>query len=187
MTEGTLTKLRSSLVRNKRLADLAKVLRLGEAIHLPRGELENGGRQKPRILSGCFEALVGALYLDQGYMNARKFVDNVVLKDAYRIIEEHLEEDFKSVLNEYCQRERKMSPRYETEDEFGPNHSKTFVVAVFLADRKLGHGEGKSKQEAENRAEKDDLRWFRRIMMIDFHESRVYCTSAEELIRRVSL
>ncbi len=97
-------------------------------------------------------------YLDQGYMSARKFVVNVVAKDADRITEEYLGEDSKSALNEYCQREWKMVPRHEMGDEFGPDHSRTFEVAVFLADRKLGRGVGKSKQEAKIEAAKDALR-----------------------------
>ena len=156
-TEGRLTKLRSSLVNNQRLAAIASDLGLGSHLLLSQGEIENGGERNEKILSGCFEALVGALYIDQEYKQASKFVHAVLLVDAKQMIEERLDVDSKSDLNQYCQRLSKAVPEYRTLSQAGPDHARVFEVAVYLADREVGCGHGSSKQQAEKEAAKDAL------------------------------
>jgi ribonuclease-3 len=160
-TEGRLTKIRSSIVENQRLAKIADDLELGEIVLLSNGEIKTGGKKKPSILSGCFEALIGALYIDEGFglEAARKFVKDVVLTDANQLISEKLENDSKSRLNECLLGTLKSPPVYEVLNEEGPEHMKTYEVAVYSTDKKLlGNGKGKSKQEAEENAAGDALR-----------------------------
>jgi ribonuclease-3 len=158
-TEGRLTKIRSALVRNERLVGFATNLGVGEVLRLSRGEIKIGGRQNPRILSGCFEALVAVLYRDRGLKVAKKFVEDTVLIEADQLINGKLEDDSKSRLNEYLQRTSKMVPMYSVLNQEGPDHSKTFEVAVYSADgKRLGIGKGESKQKAEEDAASNALK-----------------------------
>lgn len=155
--EGDLTNFRASLVNAKALSTIAKTLNLGDYLLLSRGEEASGGRNRQYLLANTFEALLGALYLDQGVAVARSFVLDRVIPYLPKIIESKLYKDFKSLLQEKSQEKTGATPSYKVLTEVGPDHAKTFTMGVFLEDKLLSEGIGQSKQEAEQEAAKKAL------------------------------
>ncbi|MCX8008678.1 MAG: ribonuclease III [Patescibacteria group bacterium] len=155
--EGTLTNIRSGLVKTKSLADVAQTLHLGDLLMLSRGEEESGGRRNVSLLADCFEALLGAIFLDHGIETAREFLQTYLFPKAQHIIETKSYIDFKSLLQEIVQQESKISPTYRVAKSEGPDHDKTFWIEVMIGDKVAGSGVGKSKQEGEQNAAADAL------------------------------
>lgn len=155
--EGVLTRYRSGLVNTITLAGVAKKLNLGEKLQLSKGEEGSGGRKNPNLLADALEAVIGALHLDQGEKTAQKFI----LAWLEPLFEQMLAEDAfgdpKSELQELVQASHLPTPSYKILSESGPDHDKTFVVAVFVNDKEIGQGEGTSKQRAEQAAARDAL------------------------------
>jgi len=149
MPEGELTKLRASLVCEPTLAQCAREMDLGEFLLLGKGEEGTGGRTRDSILSDAFEAVIGAIYLDGGFTNAKEFVERTVLSDM-----EHrtLFRDSKTILQEILQSEHKGTPSYRLIGEEGPEHRKQFTVCAYLEDKPLAKGVGKTKKAAEQEA-----------------------------------
>jgi ribonuclease-3 len=159
MSEGELTKLRASIVCEPSLVGFAENLRFGEYVLLGKGEEMTGGRTRPALLADVFEAFIGALYLDQGLETCRSFLEKVVFP---KISEGQyaLTSDYKSELQEKVQQTNDGLLEYRIVDEKGPAHEKEFVSEVWLNDRCLGTGSGRSKKEAEQRAAAQALeRW----------------------------
>lgn len=150
--EGTLTNLRSLLVNTKSLAESAKELNFGELLRLSRGEEESKGRQNQSLLADSFEAFVGALFLDQGFAAVEAFLIQTILQKAKTILSKKTLKDPKSLLQEYIQSQKFKSPAYRVINEEGPAHAKIFTVGVYVEEKLLGKGLGKSKQEAEEQA-----------------------------------
>ena len=150
--EGKLTNLRALLVNTKNLAAVAKDLKLGQKLMLSKGEEEGGGRENLSLLADVFEALVGALFLDQGINAVEKFLDSILLPKASEFIKRDLLKDPKSLLQENIQAQKKGLLKYEVIEEVGPAHAKTFTVGVFINNKLLGTGVGKSKQTAQENA-----------------------------------
>ncbi|MCL5433247.1 MAG: ribonuclease III [Patescibacteria group bacterium] len=150
--EGKLTNLRSLLVNKKSLANIAKQLNFGEFLKLSKGEEESKGRQNQSLLADCFEAFIGALFIDQGIEKVESFLLKVLLPSAESIVNKNAFKDPKSLFQEYVQAQKKSSPTYKVIREEGPAHAKSFIVGVYLGDQLMGKGEGKSKQEAEENA-----------------------------------
>lgn len=150
--EGTLTNIRSTLVKTKSLAEAATALRLGELLKLSRGEESSGGRTNESLLADCFEALLGAIFLDQGVEVARTYLNAVLLPRSKDIVTSKSYVDYKSLLQEKVQEQTKISPVYRVVKSEGPDHNKTFWVEVLSGESVLGNGKGKSKQEAEQAA-----------------------------------
>jgi ribonuclease-3 len=139
------------------LADFALEIGLGQLIWLGRGEEENGGRTRPAILCDCYEALVGALYLDQGLEATRDFVIQIIKAAIPRIMEDEADRDAKSQLQELSQKYRRITPTYRTVGERGPDHAKEFTVAAMIGKEAYGLGVGHSKQIAAQSAAKAAL------------------------------
>ncbi|SFE39688.1 ribonuclease III [Alteribacillus iranensis] len=156
MSEGDMTKLRAAIVCEASLANLAEELSFGKLVLLGKGEELTGGRQRPALLADVFEAFVGALYLDQGIEAVYAFLQ----KSIYPKIDDgafsHMM-DFKSQLQEHIQRDHYGLIHYEILEEIGPAHSREFISAVFLNDKMLGEGKGRSKKEAEQHAAQQAL------------------------------
>lgn len=150
--EGTLTNVRSSLVKTKSLAGVADSLHLGDLLLLSKGEEDSGGRQNMSLLADTFEALLGAVYLDQGIAAAKKLLEQFLFPNAADIVQNKSYIDYKSLLQEIIQERSKISPTYRVSKSEGPDHAKTFWVDARLGDNVLGSGMGKSKQEAEQAA-----------------------------------
>ncbi len=150
--EGELTSLRSALVRTEMLADFATRINLGAHIFMGKGEEETGGRERPAILCGAFEALVGALYLDRGLDAVRELVTPFIEAEIGTILRTKSHHDAKSQFQELAQSVRKITPHYKTIAAEGPDHNKTFTVAVYLKDVEYGRGKGSNKQRAAQAA-----------------------------------
>lgn len=155
--EGELTNLRSALVRGKMLSRIAEKFSIGKYLYLSRGEEKSGGRTNQLLLANAFEALIGAIYLDQGYEKTKKFVSSQILNHLPEIIEKKLHIDPKSHVQELAQEETGVTPTYEVISENGPDHAKEFKVGLFLGDKKIGEGNGSSKQSAQTAAAENAL------------------------------
>ena len=152
MREGPLTSLRSVLVRRSTLARFAREWDLGRHLLMGHGEAESGGRNRPATLCAAFEALVGALYLDQGIDAVQRLIAPLVVPEISRTLHDRLDKDSKSSLQEMAQARMHLTPRYSTIGESGPDHAKQFTVAVTIGDRVYGQGRGPSKQQAAQAA-----------------------------------
>ena len=150
--EGKLTNLRSLLVNTKNLAEVAQSLNLGQSLLLSKGEEESGGRENQSLLADSFEALLGALFIDQGIEVVEKFLEEVLLPKADEFIKNNLLKDPKSLLQESVQAQKQGILSYEVINEEGPAHAKTFTVGVYVNKKLLGTGIGKSKQIAQESA-----------------------------------
>jgi ribonuclease III len=153
--EGPLSKWRASVVNEKVLSELARELELGNYLYLGRGEELSGGREKPSILADTFEAVLGAVYLDSGFETAKEIIRNLLLYHIEKLKGPGLDEDFKSLLQEYTQETHKTRPEYVLVSESGPPHDRTFRVALVIKGRTVSKGEGKSKKEAEQKAARE--------------------------------
>ena len=152
LDEGEMTKVRAALVRQDSLAQLASSLNLGEFLFLGQGEEKGGGRRRARNLACLLEAVIGAVFVDQGFDIAKDLVMRLFRPGFRKIMEEGLAVDYKSRLQELIQAERQERPVYRLVDSVGPDHDKTFWVEVTVGGELLGRGCGKSKQAAEKEA-----------------------------------
>ncbi len=152
MSEGDLTTVRSYLVRRRTLATFAREIRLGQYLLMGAGEVRSGGREREAVLCAAFEALVGALYLDQGLETARQFILTFVDRILPQAVNEALHKDAKSRLQEWSQATLHITPRYVTVASEGPDHAKVFTVEVHIGPVVAGRGQGASKQEAAQAA-----------------------------------
>ncbi len=152
--EGQLTNLRAYIVKTHSLAAAAKKLDLGKFLLLSKGEELGGGRENLQILANTYEALLGAIFLDQGFKKTQEFIEKTLLTLFEKEIEVGPPKDAKSQLQEMVQEKYKTSPYYKTVKTYGPDHAKEFVVAVYFGEKELGRGKGFSKQEAEEKAAK---------------------------------
>lgn len=159
--EGKLTKMRASLVCEPTLAFCAKDIALGDYLLLSKGEDLTGGRERNSILSDAFEAVIGAVYLDQGFEEARKFVETYLLQD---VDEKVLFYDAKTSLQELVQSISKESLSYILTKEEGPDHQKTFTVEAKLGGKVIGTGAGRSKKSAEQMAAYEAMKHKDRIL-----------------------
>ncbi len=156
--EGQLTSIRAALVNSHILAKIAGNTELDKFILLSRGEAKDKGKAREAILANAFEALLGAIYLDAGYLAIKVFIAKSVLIHLPEIFEKELYKDPKSLLQEIVQEKFKFTPNYHVLSEHGPDHQKIFKVGVFFNGNLIADGEGASKQEAEAGAAKNALK-----------------------------
>ncbi len=152
MNEGDLTSLRAALVRGQTLAEYARELDLGPHLLISRGEVAAGGRDRTALLAATFEAIIGALYLDRGLEAAHSLIMRVMDPKTQSIVQERLDRNAKSLLQELSQGRLKVTPIYRTVSASGPDHAREFTVQVLLGDRVFGIGQGRNKQTAEQAA-----------------------------------
>ncbi|MDQ1299959.1 MAG: Ribonuclease 3 [Patescibacteria group bacterium] len=150
--EGDLTAYRAALVNTYSLAETAEGLGVNDMLLLSKGEKKDTGRARQIILANAFEAILGAVYLDQGYEAAEKFVAANLYPKIDLVLKNRTWQDAKSQFQEVAQDKKSTTPTYKTLSETGPDHDKQFTVGVFLADTEVARGDGKSKQEAEQAA-----------------------------------
>jgi len=151
-TEGELTSIRSALVRTESLAEESRRLGIGEYILMSKGEEDSGGQEKDFILANTYEALLGAMYLDRGLKECKKFVERTVIKKLPRVISQELFIDPKTKIQEMIQAKYKVTPTYRVIKELGPDHDKSFTVALKVGNKTMTKGSGLSKQKAEEEA-----------------------------------
>jgi ribonuclease-3 len=157
MREGELTRMRSALVRTDTLAYFAADIGLGDVMRLGRGEDESGGRERPAILCGMFEALIGALYIESGFKAVRDFVEPMLVEAAEQVLVGRNDHDAKSLFQEWAQSQNLGTPLYRTVAAHGPDHAKSFEVEVLVDGKVYGRGVGKSKQAAAKEAARQAL------------------------------
>ncbi|MEX2514920.1 MAG: ribonuclease III [Candidatus Paceibacterota bacterium] len=150
--EGELTAIRAALVNTLSISAAAKKIGAEEFLWLSKGEAKDTGRGRRFILANTYEAIIGAIYLDQGYETAAHFISETLLSEVGDIIDNESWRDAKSVFQEEAQKHKSITPTYEIIDEYGPDHDKVFTVGVFLEENQIATGKGKSKQEAESMA-----------------------------------
>lgn len=156
--EGEMTSWRSALVKGESLSEEAKKIGIEEYLCVSRGEAKNSGKARDLILANTFEALIGAIYLDQGYDLAKKFVEDHILYKLSDILDGENHIDAKSRFQELVQEKFSVTPTYETITETGPDHNKKFVVCVLIGEKKIAEGEGNSKQRAQIAAAAEALK-----------------------------
>lgn len=150
--EGELTNWRASLVNSKMLAKLAKKIGIEDYLYLSRGEAKDIGKARQYILANAFEALIGAIYLDQGWDMAKKFIEQKLLPELPYILKHKLYLDPKSKFQEAAQEKVGITPTYKVLKESGPDHAKKFEMGVYLGSKKVATGTGSSKQESQEKA-----------------------------------
>jgi len=152
--EGDLTNWRAALVNAKMLTSVAEELGFNDFLLLSRGEAKEMGKARAYILANTFEAFLGALYLDLGYIACDEFLKKHLLKNLAEIIKDGSYKDAKSKFQEEAQEKVSITPNYKVIKESGPDHDKIFMVGVFLGEELVAEGKGSSKQEAEESAAK---------------------------------
>lgn len=155
--EGFLTTLRANLVNTQNLSQIAKKMNIGEALYLSRGEEEGGGRKNTSLLADTVEAVIGALFLDQGMDKVYKFVEENLLVEIADKIKRPLK-DAKSRLQESVQARGLPAPKYKVVRDSGPDHAKKFIIEAVIDGKPWGRGMGKNKSLAAQKAAKDALK-----------------------------
>lgn len=162
--EGEMTNLRSALVKGESLSEESKKLGINDLIKTSRGESKNTGKARDLILANAFEALIGAIYVDQGYDAAYKFIEEHIIYKLDDILEKGLFYDPKSKFQEMSQENLGITPTYELISESGPDHNKIFIMGAYLDDQKVGEGSGQSKQKSQSEAAKNALTNWEKII-----------------------
>ena len=159
--EGILTAWRSALVRTESIGAASERLGYEKLIRMSRGEKQGSARARQQILANAFEATTGAIYLDKGYEAAKKYITDNILSTLPQILEEESWRDPKSYLQEISQARDGFTPIYKVLKEDGPDHDKNFTLGVFVGDKKMGEGEGPSKQTAQQEAAREAIRKYK--------------------------
>jgi len=153
-SEGELAKIKSVVVSENVLSEIALSLKIDQALLLGKGEELSGGRTKKAILADAMEAVIGALYLDCGYKTAFNFVSRCLKPEIEKVTGTNYHKDYKSILQEYCQRQFRCYPEYILVKRSGPEHDRTFWMEVKIEDKIFGKGTGRNKKSAEQEAAK---------------------------------
>ncbi len=156
--EGDLTSIRSALVNATTCAQVAQTLEVNDFLLLSRGEAKDTGRARSYILANALEAIIGAIYIDQGYEKSREFILKYITPMTEQIVREGLWIDAKSKFQEKAQDIAGITPSYKTIKETGPDHDKKFTVGVYIGEQMIAEGEGESKQDAEQAAARKGLK-----------------------------
>lgn len=150
--EGILTSWRAALVRTESIGAAGVALGYEPLVRMSRGEKQGSDRARQQILANAFEALIGSIYLERGYIDAAKFIDKSIISRFDSILESGSWRDPKSHLQEISQRVDGQTPRYRVMKEVGPDHDKVFTLGVYVKDKLIGTGSGSSKQVAQQEA-----------------------------------
>ncbi|GAB4518989.1 MAG: ribonuclease III [Anaerolineae bacterium] len=158
MTEGEMTRLRSALVRTEALALIAESFGLGQALLMGKGEANSGGRERLNNLCGGFEAVIGAIYMDQGLQMVKNFILPRLMAMEKDVIDEAIRKDPRSQFQEWAQATHNITPDYRLLAASGPDHEKVFIVGVMVDETQIAEGRGKSKRAAAQDAAKQALK-----------------------------
>jgi len=155
--EGELTSFRAALVNTQSISKAAQSINANDFLLLSKGEAKDEGKARQYILANTFEAIIGAIYIDQGYKQAAQFIETILLPYLNEVVANRLWQDNKSYFQERAQEATGITPNYEVMKESGPDHDKEFTVGLFLGSKQIASGSGRSKQEAEQEAAKNGL------------------------------
>ncbi len=158
LAEGEMTSLRAALVNSQMLLQISDRLDFNDYLYLSKGEAKEINRGRQYILANTFESFVGALYLDQGYGSAEKFILKNLIPELKNVIEKKLWRDSKSLFQEAAQERAGITPTYEVLEASGPDHAKKFIIGVYLEKELVAKGEGASKNEAQQQAAENALK-----------------------------
>ena len=161
--EGIMTAVRAALVRTESIGAAGHELGYAPLVRMSKGERMGSERAHDVILADCFEAVIGAIYLDQGYERAREFIDKHILVKIDTVLEEGLWRDPKSYVQELAQKIDGETPVYKTLKEEGPDHDKKFTVGLYVGNSLKGTGVGHSKQEAQTAAAREGVKQYKKI------------------------
>ncbi len=155
--EGEMTAWRAALVNGEMLARVAREIGIEEFLLMSKGEKKDTGKARSYLLANAVESIIGAIYMDTGYDNAKDFITKNIINHIDEILEKKLYLDPKSYFQEKAQEHTNTTPHYKSISETGPDHDRTFVVGVYLNDKKIAEGSGRSKQDAQREAAKAGL------------------------------
>ncbi|PID52441.1 MAG: ribonuclease III [Candidatus Moraniibacteriota bacterium] len=155
--EGEMTAWRAALVNGEMLARVAREIGIEEFLMMSKGEAKDIGKARNYLLANAMEAIIGALYLDGGYENAKAFIYKWIIAHMEEILEKKLYLDPKSYFQEKAQEQQNITPHYKLISESGPDHDRVFIVGVFLGEEEVAQGTGKSKQDAQRDAARKGL------------------------------
>jgi ribonuclease-3 len=158
--EGWMTSVRAALVNYVMLAEVARTIGLEKFILLSRGEMKDTGRARDVILANAIESVIGAVYIDGGYANVKKLVNEIVLSQLDNVLKKNLYQDAKSQLQEKVQAHLKLTPVYRVIESVGPDHKKIFTIGVYFGEKLIAQGSGPSKQDGEVDAARKALEIF---------------------------
>ena len=158
LPEGLLTNFRSQVVYTQSLASIAQDLNLGSYLLLSVGEEKERGRENRTLLANTFEALVGAIFQDQGLEKVENFLERTILPRIRAVAKKKTLKDYKSRLQEWAQEYNQFTPEYRLLKTEGPDHNRTFYTGVFIKNKKIAQGQGSSKQRAEQQTAKEALK-----------------------------
>lgn len=150
--EGDLARIKSFVVSEDSLEIIAKALKIDNYILIGKGEEYSGGRSKKALLADALEAIIGAYYLDSGFKQAKEFVLHHIVPEINKVLENKHKKDYKTLLQEYVQKNYKSYPKYSLVKKTGPDHNRIFWIEVVVKGRTYGPGQGKNKKEAEQNA-----------------------------------
>ncbi len=150
--EGDLARIKSFVVSEDTLADVARELKIDNFILIGKGEEYSGGRKKKAILADCMEAIIGAYFIDSGFQSAKKFILKLIVPEITKVIENKHRKDYKTLIQEFSQKNYKTYPKYNLVKKSGPDHDRTFWIEVNVNGKNYGPGSGKNKKEAEQKA-----------------------------------
>lgn len=151
-SEGELTAYRAALVNTNSISDAARDLGMNDYLMLSKGESKDSGKSRAYILANTFEAFIGAIYIDQGYDQAKEFIAGTLFDKIESIVAKGTYRDSKSLIQEKAQEEVGVTPSYRILKEVGPDHDKTFTVGIYFGQDLIAQGKGHSKQTAETEA-----------------------------------
>jgi ribonuclease-3 len=151
-SEGELAKIKSFVVSEDSLSEIARRLRLDNFVLIGKGEEYSGGRSKKALMADALEAVIGAYYLDSGFKAVRTFIRQLLIPEIDKVLADRHKKDYKTLLQEYVQKRFKSYPHYRVVQRKGPDHNKTFWIEVTVNRRTYGPGSGKNKKEAEQEA-----------------------------------
>lgn len=147
--EGDLARIKSVVVSEATLSDIAVVIGIDKCLLLGKGEENSGGRQKKALLADAVEAVIGAYYIDSGYKAVQQFVLTLMVPEVKKVIENKHHRDYKTLLQEFTQKQFKVCPVYRLDKKTGPDHDRTFWMSVTVNEKVFGPAQGKNKKEAE--------------------------------------
>ncbi|HSV55982.1 MAG TPA: ribonuclease III [Magnetospirillaceae bacterium] len=150
--EGELARIKSFIVSEETLSDIALGLGVDRVLLIGKGEEQSGGRGKRAILADAMEAVIGACYLDQGLDRTSAFILRLLSSEVDKVLENRHRKDYKTIIQEYVQKQHRSYPRYSVVRRSGPDHDRTFWVACTIEEQEYGPAEGKNKKEAEQKA-----------------------------------
>lgn len=175
LSEGDLARIKSFVISESSLTKIAKKIGLNKYILIGKGEESSGGRNKKTIISDAFEAFLASYYLDSNFKKVKSLIIFLFKPEIELVIEDKHEKDYKTLLQEYVQKEYKECPLYKLVGKDGPEHNKNFYMEVLVKNKSLGHGQGKSKKTAEKQAAKNAyLRLTSQLVQTDVKNNENY-------------